>query len=204
MRRASSILLLLTVCACGGNVVVDVVGATTHPGGTGGLGTGGVVGNSTTTSLVTTGPVTTGPVTVGTSTTGPNTSVGVTTVAVSSAATTTTTTTTTVASSTGGFGACTNPLDESVLATHATSLNQDLYTCTVNQLGNIGGTTMCLVGKDGFTFPCAQCFAIEGQCGAAACSNQCINGVPNPPCLACLAAHCDGVFTGCSGIPFPG
>jgi hypothetical protein len=199
MNRNFSIVLVLTVCACGGNVVVD---AATRPSGTGGLGTGGVVGSSTTVIPVSTGPgpSTSGVVTVGSSSSGP---VGVTVATVT--ASSVTVTTSTVASSTGGFGACTNPQDLSVLAQHSpTGLNQDLYTCTVNDLGSQGGTAMCLVSKDGFSLGCAYCFAEEGQCGVQHCQSQCINGVPNPPCLACLAVYCNNQFTACSGIVFPG
>jgi hypothetical protein len=182
------------VCACGGNIVVD---GATRPSGTGGLGTGGIVGSSTTSGPITSGP---GPVTVS-STSGPTAaSVTVTTVTASS----TTTTTTTAASSTGGFGGCTNPQDEGVLATHVpATIDQDLYNCTVSQIGNPGGTAMCLVLKDGFSLQCAWCFADEGQCGAKLCLNQCVGGVPSPGCLACLAANCNAGFTSCSGIPFP-
>jgi hypothetical protein len=127
------------------------------------------------------------------------------TVTVASATSSTTTTTATSASSTGGpFGACTNAGDQQLLADHMGTIDQDLYNCTASNLNDFAGTEACLMAKDGLSPGCAACFALEGQCGSMACLNQCTGGVPNPACLACLAAHCNTAFTNCSGIPFPG
>jgi hypothetical protein len=100
-------------------------------------------------------------------------------------------------------GACTNSADASIYNTKGkANFQSDLTTCGKKCFGAKSCVSKCMVGLEGYSSACADCFGDLTACTEKNCLAQCAAG-NSPSCTTCQNAHCVTPFQTCSGLTVP-
>lgn len=109
----------------------------------------------------------------------------------------------TVTASANAAAACGDAADQNVYNTKGkANFVTDMTTCGKKCFGAKSCVSTCMVGKEGYSKACADCFGELGACTEANCLAPCIAG-PSPKCTTCQNAKCVPGFKTCSGLEPP-
>ena len=99
-------------------------------------------------------------------------------------------------------GQC-NASDRLIWKTKYEEARKALDDCGTQCWGAEECTSKCIIKKESFSKPCADCFGKFAVCGRNNCMFKCITDKQSPKCIKCMRTYCEKSFIDCSGLSSP-